>query len=320
MDTTRAQELEALWARLDALPEEEFVARMDELAAALPPAIADFERACALDSTGHSDRAVPLYRRALEAGLTGVRRRRATIQLASSLRNLGRSEESVALLRAERDAGSDELDDAVDAFLALALADVGRPTEGLSLALRALAPHLPRYQRSSAAYAAELPGGRTPRIAPQLAVGDGQAALRFYAAAFGAQIDHQVGGTPANPSVVAQLSIGETATFWVADEAPDHGTISPERAGAVTAKLLLLVDDPHAAVARALEAGATQVHPVQDEHGWRMGRVRDPFGHDWEIGRRSAPGRPGIPRKSARERRRTASSGAPQGDRPDSVI
>ena len=97
--------------------------------------------------------AVPLYRQALEHGLEGVRRRRAVVQMASSLRNIGRPEESVALLRAEIDAASDELDDAVLAFLALALVDTGRQREGLSAALAALAPHLPRYQRSVATYA-----------------------------------------------------------------------------------------------------------------------------------------------------------------------
>ena len=118
--------------------------------------MAQFERACAFDSTGHSDRAVPLYWEAIERGLTGERQRRAVIQLASSLRNLDRSEESVALLTAERKAGSDTLDDAVVAFLALALVDVGREREAASLALEALAPHLPRYQRSLANYARDL--------------------------------------------------------------------------------------------------------------------------------------------------------------------
>ena len=75
------------------------------------------------------------------------------IQLASSLRALGAADESVALLTAERDAGSDELDDAVEAFLALALVDTGREREAASIALGALAPHLPRYQRSLANYA-----------------------------------------------------------------------------------------------------------------------------------------------------------------------
>ncbi|WP_344570453.1 tetratricopeptide repeat protein [Streptomyces axinellae] len=148
-----------VWARLDALVEERgsggFRAVIEELAAELPrgSAVADFERASSFDSTGHPERAVPLYREALRVGLTGERRRRAVIQLASSLRNLGHPEESVTLLRAELAAGSDQLDDAVRATLALALTDLGRAREGVSLLLLALAPHLPRYQRSMAGYA-----------------------------------------------------------------------------------------------------------------------------------------------------------------------
>jgi tetratricopeptide (TPR) repeat protein len=154
------ERLADLWAALDELDEEAFLARIDALTGERgdDDAIALFERGAARDSTGHSDLAVPMYKRALELGLEGERRRRAVIQMASSLRNLGRPEESVALLTAERDAGSDALDDAVAVFLALALADVGREREALALALGALAPHLPRYQRSAANYARELTG------------------------------------------------------------------------------------------------------------------------------------------------------------------
>jgi tetratricopeptide (TPR) repeat protein len=152
------QRLAELWATVDDYDEQEFLTRIEALTAELPAdsPVAAFERGGALDSTGHSDLAVPLYRRALDLGLDGGRRRQAVIQMASSLRNLGQSSESVELLRAECDAGSDELDDALSAFLALALADVGREREALSIALRALAPHLPRYQRSVRNYAAEL--------------------------------------------------------------------------------------------------------------------------------------------------------------------
>jgi Tetratrico peptide repeat len=147
-----------LWTELDDTDEDEFVRRIEALADELSAgsAIADFERACAQDSTGHSDRAAPLYRSALAAGLTGIRRRRAVIQLSSSLRNVGRSEESIALLTAERAAGSDELDDAVACVLALALTDVGREREAVAVAVAALAPHLPRYQRSMGNYARAL--------------------------------------------------------------------------------------------------------------------------------------------------------------------
>jgi tetratricopeptide (TPR) repeat protein len=147
-----------LWARLDDLDEAEFLDRIDALAAERgdDDAVALFERGAARDSTGHSDLAVPLYRRALALGLEGERRRRAVIQMASSLRNLGAVEEAIALLSEERAAGSDALDDAVAAFLALALADAGREREAAGIALGALAPHLPRYQRSLANYASEL--------------------------------------------------------------------------------------------------------------------------------------------------------------------
>ncbi len=143
------------WAAFDDHDEVEFVAIIDALASELPAdnAAALFERACAQDSTGHSDLAVPLYRRALDIGLTGIRRRRAVIQMSSSLRNVGRAPESVELLTREREMGSDELDDAISATLALALVSVGREREAVSVALTALAPHLVRYQRSMGNYA-----------------------------------------------------------------------------------------------------------------------------------------------------------------------
>ena len=149
-----------LWAAMNDYTAEDFLARMEALTNELPSgsAIAAFERASTLDSTDHSDLAVPLYREALELGLEGKRRRRAVIQMASSLRSIGRAPESVALLRAEKEAGSDDLDDAVVAFLALALVDVGREREAVSLALSALSEHLPRYQRSLANYARQISG------------------------------------------------------------------------------------------------------------------------------------------------------------------
>ncbi len=143
------------WASIGERDEAEFLSLIENLVEELPPGDPDglFERGAALDSTGHSGLAVPLYRQALEAGLTGERRRRAVIQMASSLRNLDRSQESVALLTAELSNGSDHLDDAVKTVLALALTDVGREREAVSVAVGALAAHLPRYQRSMANYA-----------------------------------------------------------------------------------------------------------------------------------------------------------------------
>jgi PhnB protein len=138
-----------------------------------------------------------------------------------------------------------------------------------------------------------------PRILPQLSVRRGREAIAFYEAAFGAVEVYRVGGTDAHESVVAQLTVGE-ASFWVADESPEHGNFSPETVGGATTRMLLIVDDPAAAVDRAVAAGATEVHPVVDEHGWRLGRVADPYGHHWEIGTPLIPWPPGGARLMAR--------------------
>ncbi|MET0933153.1 MAG: tetratricopeptide repeat protein [Mycetocola sp.] len=156
MDTNDWEDrLAGLWADIDEYDEGDFVTTMQALVAerSTSDPIGLFELAGSYDSTGRTDLAVPLYREALAGGLDADRRRRAVIQLASSLRNLGHADESVALLTGEAEAGSDELDDAVAGFLALALADVGREREALSIALGALAPHLPRYSRSLTTYA-----------------------------------------------------------------------------------------------------------------------------------------------------------------------
>jgi PhnB protein len=119
-----------------------------------------------------------------------------------------------------------------------------------------------------------------PGIQAQLSVRRGREAIAFYEAAFGAVVDYIVGGE----EIVAQLSV-DGSCFWVADESPPHENFSPETVGGGTVRMLLLADDPDAAVARAVEAGARLVYAVADAHGWRLGRVADPFGHHWEIGR-----------------------------------
>ena len=145
----------AAWASFDQHDADGFVLLIERLAGELAPQdpAGLFERAGSLDSVGRTAQAVPLYREALEGGLAGDRRRRAVIQLASSLRALGEAQESIALLTAEMAATSDELDDAVKAVLALALADAGREREAVAIAVGALAAHLPRYQRSMENYA-----------------------------------------------------------------------------------------------------------------------------------------------------------------------
>ena len=159
-DANWERRLADLWRTLDDAEADgdAFVTRIDVLSAELPPgdAIGLFERGAARDSTGRPQEAVALYRAALGAGLTGLRRRRATIQMASSLRNLGQPAEAQRLLAAELLQPSDELDGAVRAFLALALVDLGREREAVATSLTALSRYLPRYNRSLARYALAL--------------------------------------------------------------------------------------------------------------------------------------------------------------------
>jgi hypothetical protein len=158
VDAAWEERVAELWKALDRYEPEAFVAQLDTLVAELPPgsAIGLFERGAAQDSTGHPELAVPLYRSALEAGLVGLRRRRAAIQLASSLRNLGNAKEAASILAEELHAPSDELDGAVRAFLALALVDLDQEREAVAVSLTALSRYLPRYNRSLARYAQAL--------------------------------------------------------------------------------------------------------------------------------------------------------------------
>jgi PhnB protein len=116
----------------------------------------------------------------------------------------------------------------------------------------------------------------------------GREAVAFYRAAFEAEELYRVGGSDEHPPVVAQLAVG-TTSFWVADESPEHGNFSPETLHGGTVRLLLVVEDPQAVVARALALGARALAPVAEEHGWLLGRIEDPFGHHWEVGRALVP-------------------------------
>ncbi len=118
-------------------------------------------------------------------------------------------------------------------------------------------------------------------IQPELWVENPREALAFYAAAFGATVLHLVGD---GDEIVAQLAVGDAA-FWVAPAAPAMKRLDPRAIDGTTSRTLLVVDDPDAVAAQALRAGAKATSPVADEHGWRIGRIIDPFGHEWEIGK-----------------------------------
>jgi PhnB protein len=126
------------------------------------------------------------------------------------------------------------------------------------------------------------------RIWPQLSVRRGREAVAWYVDAFGAVVEHRVGGDDEMQEVVAQLSVAG-ATFWVSDESPAHGNFSPESLGGGTVRMAFVVDDPVAVIARAVAAGAREVYPAAEEHGWLLGRIEDPFGHHWEVGKPLGP-------------------------------
>jgi PhnB protein len=119
-------------------------------------------------------------------------------------------------------------------------------------------------------------------IAPMLSVRNGAKAIDFYKAAFGAGELFRI--DDASGAVVAQLAVG-TAEFWVADESPENKNFSPESLGGGSVRMVMTVEDPDAVFERAVAAGATVVWPVSNQYGWRLGRIVDPFGHHWEIGK-----------------------------------
>ena len=106
--------------------------------------------------------------------------------------------------------------------------------------------------------------------------------MKFYKSAFAANVVYRIDAP--DGAVVARLSI-DGAEFWVADESPEHKNFSPETLAGGTVRMVMIVDDPDAAFDRAVAAGATVVWPVSNQYGWRLGRIADPFGHHWEIGK-----------------------------------
>lgn len=126
------------------------------------------------------------------------------------------------------------------------------------------------------------PNPLSTTLAPFLSVRNGTVAIEFYKAAFGAnEIFHHQDDSG---SVVSKLSV-DGAEFWLADESPEHQNFSPETLNGGTVRMILSTEDPDAAFERAVASGAIVVWGMTNEYGWRIGRIVDPFGHHWEIGK-----------------------------------
>ena len=120
-------------------------------------------------------------------------------------------------------------------------------------------------------------------LTPMLTVKNAAAAIEFYREAFGA-VEQERFIAPTG-HVVAELTI-DGLRFFVVDENPEAFNLSPKSLDGTTVRINLIVDDPDATAARAIRAGATEIFPVADQpYGFRQGRVADPDGHHWLIGK-----------------------------------
>jgi PhnB protein len=117
-------------------------------------------------------------------------------------------------------------------------------------------------------------------IAPWLSVREGSSAVDYYTRAFGAVERYRLSDEEGGGVLVAQLAIDD-ADFWVQED-PDN---CPAEGGGVPVRMIVTVADPDAAFARAVSTGGREIAPVTEEHGWRIGRFVDPFGHHWEVGK-----------------------------------
>src|SRR5919204_1026688 len=121
------------------------------------------------------------------------------------------------------------------------------------------------------------------QIVPFLTVRNARGAIDFYREAFGAEERSRL-ETPTGQIVAELLIDGEPVNLT--DENPDGQNLSPETLGGTSVRVDLVVDDPDAVAQRAIAAGARELFPIADQpYGWRQGRVIDPFGHHWLIGR-----------------------------------
>ena len=120
-------------------------------------------------------------------------------------------------------------------------------------------------------------------IKPVLSVSNGADAIEFYKKAFGAEELMRVSSP--DDKVVAELSIGG-ASFFLADESPENSNFGPHSLGGTSIRIELTVDNPDQVFRQAIAAGAKEIYPVADQnYGYRLGRLEDPFGHHWEIDR-----------------------------------
>lgn len=126
-----------------------------------------------------------------------------------------------------------------------------------------------------------MAGNNTTTVRPFLTVKDGKRAVEFYTAAFGAVETKRFALPEQKISSVIDI---ESATFYVADEEPHNGNLSPDAAAHNPVRIILQTERADELFDKAVQLGATEICPMTTEDDWRIGKLKDPFGHVWEIG------------------------------------
>ena len=111
-------------------------------------------------------------------------------------------------------------------------------------------------------------------IAPWLTVSDGKKAVAFYAAAFNVSETYRLEDEDV---FIMRLNING-AEFWISEDAAS-GNLND-----INIRMILTVSNPEEIFDKAIAAGAKKIFPVGVDHGWKLGRIEDPFGLHWEIG------------------------------------
>ena len=121
-----------------------------------------------------------------------------------------------------------------------------------------------------------------PRLTPYLIVDGASAAIDFYGSVLGASERMRM-PMPNGRIGHAELELGDSL-LMLADENPDMDIRGPASLGGAPVSMHLYVEDADAVFARALEAGAKALRPLEDRfYGDRSGQFEDPFGHRWDV-------------------------------------
>lgn len=121
----------------------------------------------------------------------------------------------------------------------------------------------------------------TTTIKPFLTVSNGIKAVDFYVAAFGAVEKKRFEMPDQKISSVIEI---ENALFFVGDEEPENGNLSPDQHSNNYIRIILETKNADQLFEKAIQLGATEICPMTTEDDWRIGKLKDPFGHVWEIG------------------------------------